>query len=418
MATRAALTTFASGLVMGLVTVLAPGCGPKEKAQTAPAPAASAPAPSARTSSSPPVESGDDPPGQHVMPCDRVAQAYAAYLAGRTDEARREMASLASRSGDPFAEVDLAKDWSSARASASDRYVLIESARGWLRDAAGGSSARHCGELLVDTRARKILRWLPIESFAALKTSTLFVGESVAVWKSHGQRALMNVADWKETETFAGEVSAILPGAHRIVVANQPAGAARAFFEVRDVTLHKTVMRLDPLGDGPVGADGGTTNVPLALLAKGNVLLAGVSGEIVGFDLVRGKRLFSFATDASGLAFEQSADQKTATVHGVCDFAKRQPRVPAAGCVPKAACPTSSSCPKLENARVDLATGAITWQRHDPSASMPSPPTLVGTIERQPDEAYKHLDKMFCIAGELLVPRELCPATLTPRQDR
>jgi hypothetical protein len=382
--------------------------GPANPAPLAgPAPAPSLVASSVTSSSVASPTAAPDPtvpPGAETIE-GGLRAGYAAHISGRTADSARIFRELTTRLALPRKRTFELEDWSSQRASADGRYLLVETGRCVFASVAG-STSRHCGEVLVDVRARKIAAYFPVEPSTSQKRGASFIGPWLLSWKADGQRSLSTPLDLREVDAPPGEPLMLLPGA-LVLTATRDAKAA---YEVRDVVSHRTLHRLEPRGPGPSNADGLMNRPDLRLLAKGRVLVSLLSQELVGFDLNSGKRIFSMATDSGNLWVRAAADDKTITLRRVCDWAVQRPPVPAAGCTAKAACPQSSVCPANQDATVDLVTGSTSWTTHDPKLDS------VPGMEPAPEPALPPLGPLaplFCMAGdELILPAEACA---TPR---
>lgn len=350
---------------------------------------------------------------QGFVPHDDVRLAYATYLAGRADEAKRAFRTLADKSGETFGPVDL-DDRGSGELALSKRFAMLKTGQ-CLFVTSGGSSSRPCGDLVVDLSTRKILRYVPVELPAYDRTNAFFLGDDLVVHRGAGTRALVRLPEWRDVDVMNGEPVARIPGTTRIIVALTTSGARsgdeRAAFEVRDTATHTPVSRLEPRGPGPVGADS-MSLTPVRVLLGGKVFVASASGEIMGFDLARGTRLFSLATDQRDLTMLLPRDERTVTFFDVCDWSVRREPVPIGDGVDKAPRVRTSVCEKSKDARIDLTTGQIAWTPHDPSRT----PSTEGraTLQASPPEREpwaklgRPLGGAFCVAGSLLVPAELC----------
>ena len=350
---------------------------------------------------------------QGFLPHDDVRLAYEAYLAGRADEAKRAFRALADKSGETFGPVDL-DDRGSGELAVSKRFAMLKTGQ-CLFVTSGGSSSRPCGDLVVDLSTRKILRYVPVELPSYDRTNAFFLGDDLVVHRGAGTRALIRLPEWRDVDVMNGEPVARIPGTTRIIVALTTSGAGsgdeRAAFEVRDTATHAPVSRLSPRGPGPVGADA-MSLTPVRVLLGGKVLVASVRGEIMGFDLARGTRLFSLATDQRDLTMLLPPDERTVTFFDVCDWSVRREPMPIGDGVDKAQRVRTSVCEKSKDARIDLTTGQIAWTPHDRTRipSTEGRATLRAIPpEREPwAKLGRPLGGAFCAAGSLLVPAELC----------
>lgn len=326
-----------------------------------------------------------------------IRTAYAAHVAGQTVASLAMFRDLAAGLPPPDEAFDAA-DW--AHASIDGKFALVETGRcviSW----SGGSSSRHCGEVLVDVAAQKIVRYLPVEPAHAEHRNAFFVGNWLVTWNGD-KRELVDLNNQLQVSMLPEEPLELLPDgkSYLSVPPSKP-----AIFEVHDLQSHKLLAKLVPNGAGPQFAKSIMSGPLHHYVAGGTVMVVLEAGELQGYVLATGKRLFSFATDLGHLWVAEANQGKTLTLRQACDWNVRQPPRPVAGCTPKAACLQTPVCAAPMDADVDVATGKVKWRPVDPTAnaaaSVPPP--------AEPPVPVAVLNKMFCMAArELVVPAAAC----------
>jgi hypothetical protein len=298
----------------------------------------------------------------------------------------------------PADEAFDAATW--AHASIDGKFALVETGRCVIRWS-GGSSSRHCGEMLVDVTAKKIVRYLPVESAHAEDRNAFFIGHWLVTWNGTN-RELVDLNNNLHVSMLPDEPLELLPDgkSYLSVPPTNP-----AVFEVHDLQSHKLLARLVPNGAGPQFAKSMMVGPLHRYVAGGTVMVVLEAGELQGYELATGKRLFSFATDLGTLWVAEANGGKTLKLRQACDWKVRQPPRPVAGCMPKAGCLQTPVCAKPMDADVDVATGAIKW--HAVAANVDDTATAAPPAE--PPVPVAVLNGMFCMAAsELVVPAAAC----------
>jgi hypothetical protein len=376
-------------------------CGPASPASRAPAGARvprDTEAPSTISPLAPvgPPEAAPTPTEGATLDVDLRA-AFGAHAAGRLREARDLFDALVTRQKLPLRSLTADDDISVAEVDESGRHALVHSGRCRF-ESNGTTTFRSCGEILVDVQAPRIIGFAAANPEEAMRKPAHFLGPWLVAWGRGGQRVLSLPDTGAEVDATGGEPLVALPGAARVLTAD-----ARGI-SIRDVRAHRdevTFALPDIVISNPEG---------LLLRVVGQLAVAEVHTQVAAFDLASGRRRFVFATDhdrSRTATVGTSPNGKELVVLEACDWTARSVVKPSvfAPCTPKADCVRPPLCPSRRDASVDLATGKITWQAHDPAR--PSSP--LATPPEGPEPPAAALAPLFCRAGDdLLLPADIC----------